>query len=71
MMNMYEAQKYTAQRQAEERESARVWRLARELRRQPQARMEAIAPGPLGTRRQLMSSCDGSPSPRGSWPSLK
>lgn len=71
MMNMYEAQKYTAQRQAEDRESARVWRLARQMRRQPQARMEAIVTGPMGTRRQLINSCDGSHSPRGSWPTVR
>jgi hypothetical protein len=68
MMNMYEAQRYTEQRQAEDRESARVWRLVREVRRQPQARMEAVGSGPLGTRRQLVSSCDGNQSARGRRP---
>jgi hypothetical protein len=66
MMNVYAAQKYTARRQAEERESARVWRLAQELRRQPQPRTAATAPNPLGSRRQLAGSRDG--GSKGSWP---
>jgi hypothetical protein len=48
MMNLYAAQKYTARRQAEARESARVWRLARELRRQPQDRLGAACHQSLG-----------------------
>jgi DNA-binding NtrC family response regulator len=71
MMNMYEALRYTEQRQAEDRESARVWRLAREVRRQPQARMEAIVSGPSGTRRQLVSRCDGNHSSRGRRPTVQ
>lgn len=62
MMNLYEAQKYTARRQAEDREAARVWRLARELRRQPQSRAEALVPGHFG-RRQLMASSGSSHRP--------
>jgi len=66
MMNMYEAQKYTERRQAEDRESARVWRLARERRHRPQPRVGSSVQSQLSTQRQLAGGCDVSHSPQSS-----
>jgi hypothetical protein len=71
MMNLYEAQKYTAQRQGEARESARVWRLARELGRQPQDRIGALVPNQLSIQQQLVGGCESGPSARRSRPTTQ
>ncbi|MGH7642341.1 MAG: hypothetical protein ACRENX_04890 [Candidatus Dormibacteria bacterium] len=63
MINLYAAQKYTARRQADERESARVWRLARELR-QPEQGTDEAAPPPG----RLPYGCDIDRSPRRRFP---
>lgn len=70
-MNLYAAEKYTARRQTEDRESARAWNSARELQRQPQDRIGALVPDPLGPRHQLVGGCASGHSPTGSWPTIQ
>jgi hypothetical protein len=57
MMNSYGAEKYTALRQAEERESARLWRLARDLRSRPRVRGRVLPLNIWGTRQEPGETC--------------
>jgi hypothetical protein len=65
MMNLYAAQKYTERRQAEDRESARVWRLARERKHRSQLQVRSSVHTQLSTRRQVADACEIGPSPQG------
>jgi hypothetical protein len=71
MMNLYAAQKYTERRQAEDRESARIWRLAREPRHRSQPQTGSSVQSPVSTQRQLADGCDIRHSPQGSWPTVQ
>jgi hypothetical protein len=71
MMNMYAAQKYTERMQAEDRESARIWRLTREPRDHSQSQVGSSVQSQLSTQRQPAGRRDIRHSPKGSWPTIQ